>query len=417
MMKYSARARTRVIVVGVPLVCLLVAGAVLVLPRLVCDPSTDTPDQKKALLSLPYVNWFKPTKANRGKKGVTVHEPDQIQLGVTLVVHDGHQEVWLVNPKGKVVHRWKADKAVFDHATLMPTGDLLGIDEGKGKVFKLDWNSKELWHTNLDAHHDVTVAENGDLYVLTWVTEVIPELDPKRPLEDNHLAILTSEGKLKKQISFTNLLTSSADSMAAAKRLLPKLKASHRDGLDLFHANTLTVIDRDVTVGGKKLFSKGQVMTCVRNLDRVWVIDLEQEKIVWSWGGGELDKPHTPRLLANDRVLVFDNRPLSERSRVVEYDLASKDIVWHYQKATENEAFFSILGGNSERLPNGNTLITETTRCRVFEVTRDKRVVWEYFSPVIDGDKGCMSIYRASRIHQPEYVDTINRLLEQPKGK
>ena len=42
---------------------------------------------------------------------------------------------------------------------------------------------------------------------------------------------------------------------------------------------------------------------------------------------------------------------------------------------------FSLRMGNSQRLPNGNTLITESSFGRFFEVTREGEVVWEYVNP------------------------------------
>ncbi len=43
--------------------------------------------------------------------------------------------------------------------------------------------------------------------------------------------------------------------------------------------------------------------------------------------------------------------------------------------------FFSPRMGNAQRLPNGNTLITESSFGRFFEVTREGEVVWEYVNP------------------------------------
>jgi hypothetical protein len=34
-----------------------------------------------------------------------------------------------------------------------------------------------------------------------------------------------------------------------------------------------------------------------------------------------------------------------------------------------------------QRLENGNTLINEGSNGRIFEVTRDHEIVWEYISP------------------------------------
>ena len=41
----------------------------------------------------------------------------------------------------------------------------------------------------------------------------------------------------------------------------------------------------------------------------------------------------------------------------------------------------------TQKLPNGNVLITESSGGRLFEVTPDKRIVWEYINPVRVGEK------------------------------
>jgi len=60
-------------------------------------------------------------------------------------------------------------------------------------------------------------------------------------------------------------------------------------------------------------------------------------------------------------------------------------IVWEY-KGDEKNKFFSLASGSCQRLPNGNTLITESDRGRVFEVTPQGQIVWEY-----------VNIYRAGK--------------------
>ena len=50
------------------------------------------------------------------------------------------------------------------------------------------------------------------------------------------------------------------------------------------------------------------------------------------------------------------------------------------------EAFYSKLAGYDERLPNGNTLITESTNGRAFEVTSDGKIVWEFINPERAGE-------------------------------
>jgi hypothetical protein len=42
--------------------------------------------------------------------------------------------------------------------------------------------------------------------------------------------------------------------------------------------------------------------------------------------------------------------------------------------------FYRPFISSAQRLPNGNTLITEGSGGRIFEVTSDHEIVWEYIS-------------------------------------
>src|SRR6059036_3002382 len=62
-----------------------------------------------------------------------------------------------------------------------------------------------------------------------------------------------------------------------------------------------------------------------------------------------------------------------------------------------------------QRLPNGNTLITESSFGRLFEVTREGEIVWEYVSPffgkpLFGGREGSESnqVFRAYRYSDEE---------------
>jgi hypothetical protein len=56
--------------------------------------------------------------------------------------------------------------------------------------------------------------------------------------------------------------------------------------------------------------------------------------------------------------------------------------VWSYHAETI-VAFFSFMVSGCERLPNGNTFVTEGATGRLFEVTPYRDIVWEYVSPWI----------------------------------
>ena len=73
-------------------------------------------------------------------------------------------------------------------------------------------------------------------------------------------------------------------------------------------------------------------------------------------------------------------------SRVLEIDPITLKIVWSYgdyrgQLASELSLFFSAICSGMQRLPNGNTQIVEATSGRIFEVTPEGEIVWEYVDP------------------------------------
>jgi hypothetical protein len=93
-------------------------------------------------------------------------------------------------------------------------------------------------------------------------------------------------------------------------------------------------------------------------------------------------------------LLVFDNQGEGDYpsvtlkvlpgSRVLEIDRVKNLIVWEYS-GTDNDrpqwSFYSSFISSARRLPNGNTLIDEGMNGRLFQVTRDGEIVWEYVSP------------------------------------
>lgn len=83
--------------------------------------------------------------------------------------------------------------------------------------------------------------------------------------------------------------------------------------------------------------------------------------------------PHSPVPLPNGRLLV--NEPIPT-SRVMEYDLAQKKVLWFYDQGTKAQNGEWMMVRGSQRLPNGNTLVTDS-HGQLLEVTSDKQVVWK----------------------------------------
>ena len=106
-------------------------------------------------------------------------------------------------------------------------------------------------------------------------------------------------------------------------------------------------------------------------------------------------------------VLVYDNggaggygeqnpgapdgtwNPLRDHSRVLEINPVTLELVWEFTAesagypsgGSDYSKFYSRYKSAAQRLPNGNTLITESHCGRLFEVTADGEIVWEYVNP------------------------------------
>ena len=73
---------------------------------------------------------------------------------------------------------------------------------------------------------------------------------------------------------------------------------------------------------------------------------------------------------------MFDNG--LEQSRVIEISVPEGVIVWEYSAGSD---FHSSWGGSVQRLPGGNTLITDSQHGEAFEVTPGGRTVWRFVNP------------------------------------
>ncbi len=87
---------------------------------------------------------------------------------------------------------------------------------------------------------------------------------------------------------------------------------------------------------------------------------------------------------------------------MLEIDPVTLELVWSY--ASANFLSWNISG--AQRLANGNTLITEGATGRVFEVTSDGEIVWEYMYPL--DEEGRNDVYRGYRLPY-EWIPQLDR--------
>jgi hypothetical protein len=377
-----------------------------------------------ALNSLPYVGWT-PAEEDINKKGVTKYDAEKAFDGINLFMSAGGTEVHLIDMQAKPLHTWSirhTGHRFHEMAELLPNGDLLAIVYSRNLV-RFDWNSNVKWVNDKRYHHEITTAPGGDFYVLGREDELRILFGLPVPFVTDYIAVISPDGKVKRKLRLFDIAKEHIPFSSVAKIYRWMTKSDNRKSLlagyerqnyylsqstlfDIFHSNTITVIDRDI----KGICKKGDLLICIRELDLVAILDFETEECLWSWGPGELSRPHHPTLLPNGNIQIFDNGRIRGYSRIIELEPVSKKIVWQY-KANPPQRFYTAIRGSSQRLPNGNILITETDKGHVFEITRAGRIVWEFYNPYVDlRRKKRGIIYRMPRITEPQKYPCLNML-------
>ena len=158
-------------------------------------------------------------------------------------------------------------------------------------------------------------------------------------------------------------------------------------------------------INGIDVNDAGDIVFSCRNNDRVAVICHETGDLKFKFD--QTHGQHNPTWVGENLLQIFDNG--DDASRVIEVDISSGEIVWQFNGEPIHQFHSGHISGAS-RLWTGNTLVCEGTSGRLFEVTRNKEVVWEWINPFMNtSSKGNMttSIYRADRypLDHPALID------------
>ena len=128
----------------------------------------------------------------------------------------------------------------------------------------------------------------------------------------------------------------------------------------------------------------GLVLMSLRTTSGIIAVNKSNDEIVWKFLYPNVAQQHCPVETEDGTILCFDNgniRPKSiHHSRILEFDPITQDVVWTYTDPMP-ASFFSPYMGSAQRLWNGNTFICESAFGRLFEVTSEGEIVWEYVIP------------------------------------
>lgn len=332
----------------------------------------------------------------RTEESVTIHDPSRVYGGYTLFAgpHSSN-DVWLIDMKGRIVHRWEMPTPLGGDVRLLPTGNQIRINKTfkeptgflgtvGGEMVEVDWDGNVVWkYEDLYMHHDFRRLQNGNTLLNRHVV-IPPEIAPK--IKGGIPGTEREEGMWGQ--AFREI---SPD----GKAVWEWLGYEHMDPeIDV----PCPICPHNIWgyVNGIDVFPNGDIVASFRHLNTLMIIDRKTGDIKWRWGHWELGHQHNPTVLENGNILVFDNGyhrlpPYEHRatlsgevsSRVLEINPKTDEIEWEY-KDEDYQNFYSAVCSSAQRLPNGNTLICESTSGRIFEVTPDKQTVWEFVSPFYD---------------------------------
>ena len=376
--------------------------------------------------------------------GVTYCDPEIVyDAHVLFTSADGVTR--LIDINGGVVHEWPypgVPPRILDPALtggqkgeialqLSESDDPRGGIYANGTIGRLDWDGNRLWEWGGEApgvaarqNHDWQLLPNGDWLVLITVPRVVDDLGP-HVIGDQGLVEVSPAGEVVWRWNSGDHLSELGLSEQGWTLLREAVARDPGNSWGCLEMNSATTLGSnkwfDKDPAKNSIFHPENIIISFRKANVVAIIQKSSGKLVWRLGpyfdekSGEqherilrhnvprpLDQisgQHNPHFIPKGlpgagNVLLFDCQggagypPASlgiyAGSRILEVDPTTKDIVWQYTAEDSGLppwTFFSSFVSNAQRLPNGNTLITEGMQGRLFQITSTGKVAWEYYAP------------------------------------
>jgi len=332
--------------------------------------------------------------------GLRKFNKEKTAPGYVFYTPDHSKKFLLINLEGEIVNEWEAWTSHFGF--LLPHGNLMcetqfANDRPYG-VLERDWAGNEVWFHECPAHHDFQRLENGNTMIICDREMECPEIWPDGPILSSYLIEVTPEGKVVWEWY-------SEEHLEELKRLAGV--TFPRDDPDWVHTNTVQVIPETPAARDPR-FKRGNVIVSHRNLDLALVIEKGTGEIVWTFGPGLFDRQHATYLQDDGSMICFDNGRVRRWSAIWECDPLSGEVLWSY-KGDPPSSFFADALSNAHRLPNGNIFVCSGSKPddgRLFELTRDGEIVWEFQNPYAEYAEGRKIVYRGYK-YPPEMIDPL----------
>jgi Arylsulfotransferase (ASST) len=315
---------------------------------------------------------------------------------------------WIMNRRGEILHSWEVDMGELwddlsqhtglkNHENFLPMGLHLS-DEGELLVTfqsrslfpygvgmaKFTREGKVLWKKANFSHHWFSVAPDGLIYTPAHRLADSPlrlgatKVDLKCSTDKIYtdvILVLGPDGETREEIPVFELL--------ASQDFVGALLGTDENRCDSLHLNYIEYVteERARAVAG---LDAGDLVISARDLHMIAVIDGRTKVLKWVMAGRTV-KQHSPRLLPDGSIIVFDNLGGNQETggaRIVRLTYGQDDVetVFPGPNAAEDLDFRTATRGHIDPSPDGTrALVSLSKRGRVLEIDlQHKRVLWEF---------------------------------------
>ena len=252
-----------------------------------------------------------------------------------------------------------------------------------------------VWKLENLGHHSVHLAEDGMLWVPAetyYEQEPTGQRNHEAPLRSWTLQKISPAGEILETLDVIDILE-----MNDLHGLL--FLSSLENDETVVSGDTLHLNDIDIFPAAlqSEIFSPGDIMFSLRNINTVIVIDAETHQVKFR-ATGQFLRQHDPDFAPGDRISLFDNRTMLPArgqawtaSRILELDTRSGEATV-ISDIDGDAAFSTAIMGTHQRLENGNILVVSAREGRILEILRDGSLAWEFQHRVDEGRNGLVTI-------------------------
>ncbi len=364
----------------------------------------------------------------------------------TLLSPLGSNNTFLINNEGFVVNKWESNSSALisyltDDGDLVRALRQTNTEFGSGstgaiEILNFEGDQTWFWEYNDSdhvLHHDLNLLPNGNILAIVWEKKSINEAISKgrnpNLLFDNKVwpckiieiePLANNQANIVWEWSVWDHLIQDYDTTKENFGVIsnhPELININFSGGDA-NFNHLNSIDY--------MEEFDQIVVSSRNFNEFWIIDHSTTTaeaashlggnnnkggdLLYRWGNPKaydmgtvqdqlLFGQHDVKWIGNTinnggNFMVFNNNKYADKSAIEEilipqsangtYQLLPNSInlpetyVWSY----ENDIIYSSRLAGAQRLPNGNTLITDGMKGTLYEIDQTETIIWQYQNPI-----------------------------------